>query len=412
MIAEQTRTPSVDERLPEPRHVLFVTGEYPPMRGGVGDYTHCLSRALAELGVSCTVLTSHGARQPAVRGPLEPLVLPAMPSWRIADLPLLLRLVRDVRPDVVHVQYQTGAFGMGPAVNLLFPVLRLRRARPLLAVTFHDLKEPYLFPKAGVVRRWANEVIRRRADLAFVTNGVDLAALGGEAGVLPIGSNVRRVPLDAEQRAAVRARLGIGADEVAVGFFGFVDPWKGVDELVAACERLWADGRQVRLVFVGGVRAGGLEAMPAHERDIRARLDASPWRGRVVRTGYASAEETSAYLQALDVCALPFAAGACYRHGSLMAAIEHALPIVTTVPDLAESSLGDRRVEPLVDGENVLLVPRGNAGALADAIARLSDDPTLRARIADGAARLAPWFGWDQIARTSLAAYERLLARA
>jgi glycosyltransferase involved in cell wall biosynthesis len=412
VIAEQARAPLIDERLPEPRHVLFVTGEYPPMRGGVGDYTRCLSRALAELGTRCTVLTSRSSSQPARRAPLEPLVLPAMPSWGLADLPLLLRLVGDVRPDVVHIQYQTGAFGMGPAINLLFPVLRLRRGHPLLAVTFHDLKEPYLFPKAGVVRRWANEAVRRGADLVFVTNGADLAALRGEAGVLPIGSNLRRLPLDAAQRAAVRARLGIGADEVAVGYFGFVDPWKGVDVLVAACEQLWADGRRLRLVFVGGVRAGGVDAMSPHEREVRARLEGSVWRGQVVRTDYASPEEASAYLQALDVCALPFAAGACYRHGSLMAAIEHALPIVTTLPDPAESSLGERGVDPLVDGENALLVPRGDAAALAAAIARLSDDPTLRARLADGAARLAPRFGWDQIARGSLAAYERLLARA
>src|SRR5205814_220905 len=32
--------------LPEPIHVCFLTGEYPPMRGGVGDYTALIARAL------------------------------------------------------------------------------------------------------------------------------------------------------------------------------------------------------------------------------------------------------------------------------------------------------------------------------------------------------------------------------
>src|SRR5438034_6523396 len=41
---------------PEER-VLLVTGEYPPARGGVGDYTCHLGAALRELGICAEVLT-------------------------------------------------------------------------------------------------------------------------------------------------------------------------------------------------------------------------------------------------------------------------------------------------------------------------------------------------------------------
>ena len=30
----------------KPLHIMFVTGEYPPMPGGVGAYTHELAKAL------------------------------------------------------------------------------------------------------------------------------------------------------------------------------------------------------------------------------------------------------------------------------------------------------------------------------------------------------------------------------
>ena len=38
--------------------ILFVTGEYPPMQGGVADYTQALGRALVALGHQVGVLTS------------------------------------------------------------------------------------------------------------------------------------------------------------------------------------------------------------------------------------------------------------------------------------------------------------------------------------------------------------------
>ena len=37
--------------------ILFITGEYPSMQGGVGDYTRRLSQALGELGADVHVLT-------------------------------------------------------------------------------------------------------------------------------------------------------------------------------------------------------------------------------------------------------------------------------------------------------------------------------------------------------------------
>jgi len=36
----------------------LITGEYPPMQGGVGDFTHELGKALAALGHEVHVLTS------------------------------------------------------------------------------------------------------------------------------------------------------------------------------------------------------------------------------------------------------------------------------------------------------------------------------------------------------------------
>ena len=46
-------------------HILFVTGEYPPMPGGVGAYTQELAMALRNLDLQVSVLTSERAANPA-----------------------------------------------------------------------------------------------------------------------------------------------------------------------------------------------------------------------------------------------------------------------------------------------------------------------------------------------------------
>ena len=40
------------------RRVLLISGEYPPMEGGVADFTHLLGLAMAEQGMEVHVLTS------------------------------------------------------------------------------------------------------------------------------------------------------------------------------------------------------------------------------------------------------------------------------------------------------------------------------------------------------------------
>jgi glycosyltransferase involved in cell wall biosynthesis len=57
------------------------------------------------------------------------------------------------------------------------------------------------------------------------------------------------------------------------------------------------------------------------------------------------------------------------------------------------------------------LVPPGDPGALHGAIVRLLGDQGLRDRLAQGAARAAASeYGWDAIARRTLALYDELLA--
>src|SRR5438132_1142704 len=80
---------------------------------------------------------------------------------------------------------------------------------PPVAVTFHDLRPPYLFPKAGPLRDLSVRLMARAAHGVLCTEAADLRRLGGGRGRVhvPLGSNVEcRPPPGYGPRAWRRAR--------------------------------------------------------------------------------------------------------------------------------------------------------------------------------------------------------------
>ena len=147
--------------------ILMVTGEYPAMQGGVGDYTRQLSQALVALGADVHVLTHVDAGGDHLRtptAPFEPAVYPTLAHMGWPLWSAVIESIREIRPDVVHIQYQSAAFNLHGFVNYLPLRLRTLRQRPRIVTTFHDLRYPYLFPKAGPLRWQAVKAIASWSD--------------------------------------------------------------------------------------------------------------------------------------------------------------------------------------------------------------------------------------------------------
>ena len=124
------------------------------------------------------------------------------------------RFLAEQRPDVLHIQYQAAAFDLGGWVNWLPWWLRRRRDRPQTVVTFHDVRVPYLFPKAGPLRWRSILALARYADGVIVTNVEDeqtllqapISNLQSRISLIPLGSNVEPCPPADYDRSRRRAR--------------------------------------------------------------------------------------------------------------------------------------------------------------------------------------------------------------
>lgn len=365
--------------------VLLVSGDFPPFVSGVGDYVDKLAAALHDAGTDVTVLTSRSV-DPADSGrPFR--VLRTIESWGLSNGKSIIDACRGY--DIVHLQYPAVRYGRSPMINLLPAMLRMAGVAARTLLTIHDFR----------VMRW-----RWRARVAPIMWAVDGLVHVDEKdwplirpwGVrtkprahIPIAANAQPVAVDAESRKRWRRDLGLGDNEMAVAFFGILYPHKGLSELLGAVHDLRQQGRQVRLLVLGDFDR------QADWRPEMERMLADP---AVRWVQGAPLDEVSRCLHAADLAALPFHSGASTNRGSLLSALAHGLPTVTTngpaTPPGFEKDFG------------VLLVPVKDRSALGASIGRLMDDAALRQRMRHAA--LARHRSWAAIAVETVAFYARL----
>jgi glycosyltransferase involved in cell wall biosynthesis len=408
-------------------NIGLITGEYPPMQGGIGDFTRELARALSQLGHAVHVITRtacgddsapHQAQQtaqasPALQRRSNVFVHPVVPHWGWRSYTYVMNVVRHFNLKVLNIQYQAAAYDLHPAINFFpvrhsFSAFEKAKPRPAVVVTFHDLKVPYLFPKAGPLRDWVVTLLARRADATIATNRGDEEELR-RRGIrrverIPIGSNISPHVSDDLGRYAWRSKLALGPDDFLLGFFGFFNARKGVETLVRAlgllqgANRASLRSRSTHLLFVGGTLGSSDPTNRAYADQIHRLIADLGLVEHVHYTGYLPEAEISAAFAAIDLCVLPYADGVSFHHGTLMAALAHHRPIVSTRPSI--------KLPELVHGENVWLVPPQDPEATASAISELSIQPERLQRLSQGAANLARQFRWERIAARTAELFE------
>lgn len=370
----------------------LITGEFAPMPGGVGDFSRLLAQQMAAQGHRVHILSRHGTRS-------DSLPLCEVAGWGARAVPQIRAWIRRHQLEIVNLQFQTAAFDMSPLLHF-WP--RLLPAP--LVTTFHDLRHPYLFPKAGPLRDWVLRQLARSSRGVITTNQADDQRLLDlpRKRLIPLGSSIPRLSASAEERSRLRRLAGADANCLLLGHFGFIKAIKGVDFLIEALATLRAEGRDLRLVFIGA-RSNALDGsddarfLSAISRRIeRAGLDVV-----VHFTGPLPDTEVAAWLKAVDLVALPFTDGAAYSRSSLVAAIHQSCAILTTQPTVTIEAFAHRR--------NLWLVERMSAQAIEAAIVELLSDRTQLRRLRCGAGRLSDLFAWDAIASETLAFYATLL---
>ncbi len=386
---------------PHPR-VLLITGLYPPRFCGIGDYTAHLAESLADLGTRVTVVT----RRDTSSGP-EPAtagvdVRRIIENWDFSEVRRVLEVIDELGPEtIVHIQY--GGFGMRrrPMINLLPMILRARRPRCRVALTLHEFRAHRLRARLPIVPMAAAShgvVCVDPPDLSYLR---PLARFTRPAlRCIPIAPNIMPVPVNPVRRARWRRQLGIDGDEPVVLYFGNIEPLKGFPDLVAAIKQLRQSGTALRLLVVGGFEPGNAW-LERHAKGVRESLESGLRDGSVVTLPKLPAEQVSHCMHAADVAVFPYIHGARSNRGSLLAAIAHLLPVVTTD--------GQQTPPGFALDFGVATVPAGNSLALAEKMRQVLESSERRQAMRLRMTTVRQSFSWRDLAQRSLAFYRDLL---
>lgn len=372
---------------PHPR-VVLVVGDFPPVINGIGDYSAQLARALAKRGHSVTVLTTAtGTNGPEwCASGVE--VKRAIPAWTLRHLGTVIRSLGPLEPGtIIHVQYPSPSYRRNLMINLLPAVLRTLRPDVSVVFTIHEFRLQSIQWRA------------RMLPMLVAAHGLVFVDPGDEPGVsrwtaftrpvrasVPIGSNIPPVSVDAELRARWRAWLGIPYGAPLAVYFGELYEHKGFFELLDAVRRVRASGLPMLLLVVSASRLGtGAYAVRARESLQQA-----------VQQGWATVQwdlephMVSRSLHVADVAVFPFTKGATRQRGSLIAAIDHGLPTITT--------RGEMTPQGFAEQFGVSLVPARNLDALVRRLSEVLTSPGERKRMADAAVVARERLSWDAIA--------------
>ena len=365
----------------------IVTPYIYPLPGGVNAHVRYLYENLIARGHDVRIISSVHGPQKQSEGDVIRLgygfSVPANGSvGTITFAPRYARQAREMlqreRFDVLHFHE--------PFVPFLSLIL-LRESQSLNVATFHAYagwSAAYRFwqrPLARFARRLHGRIAVSAAARHFIDR-----YFPGDYKVIPNGVDLRRY-----QGVQPFARYRDGT--LNIFFVGRFENRKGLLYLLKAYRVLRKRGYDCRLLVAGS---------GPQEREVRRYIATRRLRG-VELLGRVSDDDKARYFATADVYVSP-ATGQESFGIVLLEAMAAGAPIVCS--DIHGYKGVVRR------GEEALLVPPRDVQALVDAIARLLDDPALRAQMSAAGRARAVQFSWENITAKVEEYYRFVLRRS
>ncbi|HEY5220435.1 MAG TPA: glycosyltransferase family 4 protein [Gemmatimonadaceae bacterium] len=360
--------------------IALVTEYYYPHLGGVCEHVHFFAREARRRGHHVDIITSHipGAEeQPNVirigrSQPVQANGSQARITLGIGLRRRMRRVLREGRYDIVHVH--------SPLTPVL-PMLAIDEAECPVVGTFHtyfDHSKGY-----ALFNRYFQKRLDKLSAAIAVSHSTTVALnqyFKADWQIIPNGIDVDVFNPDAPRPPEIRT------DMPSILFLGRFDPRNGLDTLIDAFRRVKARGRQAQLVVVGdGPLRDHYYGLAAGDPDIT-------FVGSVL-------EGRPSYYANCSMYACPTTKASFGI--TLLESMACETPIVCS------DILGFRDV--VENDREALMVHCSDRDALADAIVRLIDDQTLRARLGKRGREEALQYGWNRVTEQVLGVYHSIL---
>lgn len=295
--------------------------------------------------------------------------------------PRLSRQIREFRPDLVHIDEEPYNLVTAHATMLA------RRAKvPTLFFSWQNLYRRYP-PPFNLFERYCY-----RAAPAAIAGNYDAARVLRRKGFRKSISIIPQFGVDPEiyRPRDVRRRAGEGP---VIGYMGRIVAEKGIDTLIEAIARI--PSRPMLRVIGSGDHRLSLELL-AERLGVRDRV-------RFQRS--VPGEQVPEVLSELDVLVLPSRTRTNWKEQFGRILVE---AMACEVPTIGSDS---GEIPNVIDDAG-LIFPEGDAGALAEQIKRVIDDPDYARQLGQaGRERVLAYYTQERIAARTFQVYEEILSQ-
>lgn len=372
--------------------ILQVSPYFYPHVGGVESHVMDLSQELASRGHEVHVLTTNMGKMPERETMRDFEIIRLKPLSIVFKTPVVPKIQKSVgqmHPDIVHSHSP-------PPLSSYYATKGCKSSKSPHVITYHcDVEIPSRMGKvvAGFYRRTFESYTVKRADRIIVTSGSYHAT---SRSVWKYHPEIIPNTVDADRfnpkndGSAIRARHGIGPEELVVLFVGRIVWHKGIEYMMEAARIL----KDAKFMIVGSGENLGKYKDAAESMGIS---------DRVIFTGRLSWKDLPKYYAACDVFTLPSISRLEAFGIATLEAMATGKPVV--VGDIP----GVREV--IEDGKQGLIFDVMDAEDLAKKLSTLLGDPQLRKRMgSEGRKKVEKEFLISEVADQIEKVYEDLLS--
>lgn len=326
--------------------ICFIVGAFTPMKCGVGDYTYNLCKSLKYQGYDVEVITSSKCDNKINR---DFIIHNIVEQWDFSSKDKILNKLKEIKPDIVHIQYPSDEYGNSFFINFLPRVIK-----KALGIKVVETVHEYLnYTSKGKFRNlinymYANEIIvveeqyipKIKDFLPFISKKLNVT-------YIPISSNIPVSSISKEEFSAIKEELGL-KDEKIISYFGFINELKGFETLLESFKEIIKKHNEIKLLILSELN----ENNDYHKKMIKI-IKNYNIKDHIIIAGFIeSSEKVANLLKISDICILPFRDGVSERNGSFLAAYNQGISVVTT-------SRVDRE-----DQDNVFFVKPGDINGI------------------------------------------------
>jgi D-inositol-3-phosphate glycosyltransferase len=378
-------------------------------------YAFGLAMALVSKGVRVDVVGGDGEDSPELQVTPSLRFLNLRGSQRLSEpftkkLSRLLiyyaRLARYAarsKPGILHILWNNKFEYFDRTILMLYYKLLAKK----IALTAHNVNQAKRDLQDSLLNRLTLKIQYQLSDHIFVHTKKMKDELCQDFAVPEEAVTIIRHPInnafpDTELTPAeAKRQLGVREGEKTILFLGRIRPYKGIEQLLAAFQKLVKHDASYRLIIAGEPKKGNEDYFD----EIRGIVNRHFSQGEIIlKFQFIADDQMELYLKAADVLVLPYKD--IFQSGILFLAYSFGLPVVAT-------DVGSFR-EEIVERKTGFICKPGDTADLARTLETyfLSDIyrdlSTRRQEIKDYANKV---HSWDAVADLTRTAYAEMLGR-